>query len=148
MRPGRPIGLTIALLACTILYGIYPLLEAVLFISVNARMGSGISARLAMALVMGVAFLLLLIPAWRGRPPAIRLILIGAVLVVAVINLAFLLGDAAAQQNPFELNAASQIGQTINTCSLLAQLAIPLYVVWYLSRYPSRNYYAGRRADD
>lgn len=148
MRPRRPVGLTIALLACAVLYGIYPLLEAGLFLSVNIRTGSNITAEMILTLVTGIIFTLLVILAWRGRPPAIRAVLIGAVVIVALINLAFLFGNAAAQASSLELDAGQQIAETLRPGTLLAQILIPLYVIWYLNRAPARAYYAAKPAEE
>jgi hypothetical protein len=144
MRVGRPLGLTIALLACTVLYGLYPLGEALLFLTAAVRTNEAISARVVLTLVLSVGFLLMLIPAWAGRPPQMRIILAITVLALMGINLAFVIGDLAGRQNALP-DAASQFSQTVDYCSLLLQTLVPLYVIWYLNRYPSRAYYNRRR---
>ena len=143
MQRARPRGLTLALLACTVLYGIYPLVEGGFFLIVTLRMNEQVQSRLALTFALGVALLLLMIPAWLGRPPQIRLIVIVAVLGLMLLNLAFVIGDMTAQNEGLVLDSLSQSAPAVDTCSLLVQIIVPLYVIWYLSRYPSRQYYQG-----
>ncbi|MBN1963338.1 MAG: hypothetical protein JW910_01745 [Anaerolineae bacterium] len=144
MRRGRPFGLTIALLACTVLYGLYPLGEVLFYLIVQGRRPSmAIPARLWPTLIFSLAFLVLLVPAWLGRPPRIRVILIGAVLVVTVLNVVFALVDLTAQLDLTTIDAATDLSRSLDTCSLTFNIVVGLYIVWYLNRYPARAYYRG-----
>ncbi len=142
MRRGRPRGLTIALLACAVLYGLYPLAQASLFMVAAVRTSNPISARMVLGVVLGVGFLLLMIPAWLGRPPQMRLILTLVVLGLMVLNLAFVISDLSHHERDIIADAGSQISRAINICSLVFQILVPLYVIWYLNRYPSRAYFS------
>ena len=143
MRPRRPRGLIIALLACTVLYGLYPLAQGLFFIlPALSRPTYEVQPRVLLDILLSIAFLILLIPAWLGRPPSIRPILTGAVLILLVINLGFALADLAAQSG-LVLDSTTQLDRTTTTCSIPFYLLTTAYIVWYLNRYPSRVYYRG-----
>jgi hypothetical protein len=143
MRPRRPRGLTIALLACTVLYGLYPLAQGLFFIfPAFSRPTYEVQPRVALNIVLGLAFLILMIPAWRGRPPRIRLVLTGAVLGLMLLYLGFAVADLAAQSG-LALDSTSALDRTTATCSIPFYLLLTTYIVWYLNRYPSRAYYRG-----
>lgn len=146
MRRARPLGLTIALAACTLLYGLYPLALGLFYVTMAVRrQASGLDARAALTLLTSVGFLVLLIPAWRGRPPRVRLILTLAVLALAVLNLAFAATDllAPAASGGALLDTLSEAERTVNLCAFPVYGLVTLYVVWYLNRRPSRNFYGG-----
>lgn len=146
MRPRRPRGLIIALLACTILYGLYPLAQGLFFIlPAIGRPSYEVQPRLLLDIILSIAFLILLIPAWRGRPPRIRLILTGAVAILMLINLGFALADLAAQPT-LALDSTTELDRATATCSIPIYLMLTTYIVWYLNRYPSRAYYRGEVA--
>ena len=142
MKRGRPLGLTLALLTCTVLYGLYPLLEALFLMTVTVRLNAAIAPRVVLTLVLGIGFLLILIPAWQGRPPQIRRVLMAAVGGLMVINLAFSVVDLTGNNTGGAMmDSLSQTRQTTTLISLLLQIFVPLYVIWYLNRHPSRQYY-------
>jgi xanthine/uracil permease len=145
MRPGRPRGVTIALLACTVLYGLYPLLESVLYLTVEIRSGDPVAFRVIVSLLLSLVMVGLLIPAWRGRPPQIRLILSGAVIGLMLINLGLTIVDLTQEDILFD--AASQAARAFNNTRLVLYPLLTLYIVWYLNRYPARQWYAGRQWD-
>ena len=144
MRPRRPRGLTIALLTCTVLYGLYPLVQGLFFIlPALSRPTYEVQPRVLLDLGLSIVFLILLIPAWLGRPPRIRPILTAAVLLLMAINLGFALADLAAAQATLTLDSTSALDRTTTTCSIPFYLLLTGYIVWYLNRYPSRAYYRG-----
>lgn len=145
MRRGRPLGLSIALWACTVLYGLYPLAEAAFYlVMVTRRSSIQVPSRVLLGLVLSVGFLLLMIPAWLGRPPQIRLVLTAAVLTLMVINLGFALGDLLTQPEGIIADSATDLNRAANACAIPLYVLITAYIVWYLNRYPSRAYYSGR----
>lgn len=145
MQRGRPLGLSIALWACTVLYGLYPLAEATFYLVMTSRRSSiQVPPRVLIGLGLSVGFLLLMVPAWRGRPPQIRLALTAAVLLLMIINLGFALGDLLTQPEGIIADSATDLNRAANTCAIPLYVLITAYIVWYLNRYPSRAYYSGR----
>ena len=146
MRRGRPLGLTLALWACTLLYGLYPLAEALFYlILITRRSSTPVSPRAFLSLILSVGFLLLMIPAWLGRPPQIRKILTVVVLGLMVINLGLALVDLLNRPTNVLADSSTAITQTADTCSFPIYILVTAYIVWYLNRYPSRAYYNGTR---
>jgi len=143
MRPARPRGLTIALLACTVLYGLYPLATGLFFLlPALGRPQYTVEPRTVLDIVISLAFLALLIPAWRGRPPRTRLILTAAVIGLMLLNLGTAVYDLT-NQPALTLDSTSQISQATTTCSIPIYAQLTLYIVWYLNRYPARAFYRG-----
>lgn len=144
MRRGRPLGLTIALAACTVLYGLYPLGQAAFFLLLQGRRASiELPARVVLQSVLAVAFLIVLVPAWLGRPPRIRLVLVIAVLLLLVVNVGLAVADLLSAPGVDQLDAAADLARTQVICDFALNILVGLYIIWYLSRYPSRAYYQG-----
>ena len=144
MRRGRPLGLTIALWGCTILYGLYPLAQAIFYLVLSGRRNdSEFLTRALFSLALSVGFLLLMIPAWLGRPPRIRNILTVAVLGLLAVNLFFALLDLVHQGDPFTVNSTTEISRAADYCAFPLYILTTAYILWYLNRHPSRTYYAG-----
>ncbi len=142
MRRPRPLGLTIALLACTLLYGLYPLALAVFYlVFALRRQSSGADLRALMQLILSVGLLALVIPAWRGRPPQIRRILTLAVLGLMVLNLAFAAADLSVQPAGVMADSTSDARRVVDLCAFPVYLLVSLYIAWYLNRYPARAFY-------
>ena len=146
MRPGKPLGLTLALVACVVLYGLWPLAQALLFLSLAARTNETLAPQAWLALVLSLGFLALLVPAWLGRPPQIRWVLSIAVIGLTIFQLALVIGGLTSPPDGVALpDAGSAISRTVNFGMLCVYIPVPLYIVWYLNRYPSRVYYGGRK---
>ncbi len=142
-RPRRPRGLTIALLACTVLYGLYPLVTGLFFLlPAVGRPQYTVEPRVVLDVVLSLGFLALLVPAWRGRPPRIRLILTAAVIGLMLLNLGMAVYDLTSR-SALTLDSTSQLSEATTTCSIPIYALLTLYIVWYLNRYPARAYYRG-----
>lgn len=142
--PRKTLGLNLALLACTVFYGLFPLAQAAFGLFLGARTNDAVTARIWLWLVISVAFLLLMIPAWRGRPPQIRPVLSIVVLALTALQLAFVVSDLTSQPTDVLLDSGRDLSNAVNAGMLLVYVLIPLYVVWYLNRYPARRYYNGQ----
>ncbi|HML22617.1 MAG TPA: hypothetical protein PKD09_13275 [Aggregatilinea sp.] len=148
-RVVRPLGLSIALLATAILYGIAPLLEVYFVhrLSMTAEEsfvlgGADVSQWAWIEAGVGGVILALCILAWWGRPAWIRYVLITVILIVTAINLYRIIDAAVAPSNPVYDGLAQSALRSWLVCQLPALALIPLYTTWYLNRAPARAFYA------
>lgn len=166
IKPGRPIGLTLAILLSVMLYAVMPLVLLGYRLFVQDRLSrvdapvvfegeeyralaSGGSFEIATGeiVVQSVAILIFLVVAflaWRGGRSWIRPLFTGTVLLygglTAVFTLRDLLTPAAIDQGMTSLDTLIAQG----LCTILATtILIPLYVLWYINRAPARAFYRG-----
>ncbi len=163
-KPGRPLGLSLAIITSALLFSLLPLLQVAILLLLRERLhavesleaggvvGSyltGVSdSRLLLQAGLGLIFFVIALAAWRGRPPAIRLITVIAVLLLTALTIAL---DLSAAQPPaagegFDSSAglAGSLRQARSAISLL----VALYVVWYINRGPARAFYRGYYLED
>ncbi|MCC7206303.1 MAG: hypothetical protein IT323_03300 [Anaerolineae bacterium] len=142
----RPLGLTLAILATALGYGLIPMLP-VLLVLWTALTGREIGLEMAntplnwLGVLLGVAVLVACVFAWWGRPRGVR----RALLILVWLSTAFMLYRVG-----LALTSAPSLGQVGGSLSsgmavLLCQgpvlVFVPLYVTWYLNRAPARAFY-------
>ncbi|MDX2139619.1 MAG: hypothetical protein SF123_16155 [Chloroflexota bacterium] len=166
-KPPRTIGITFAILASVCLFSCLPLTQAVILFSLASRstlqfpepstvdvevtpvfQGSSLigleSPQLIIQIVLAIIFLIIGILAWRGKPPYIRLVFMATVLLLSAGNIALLYTSLTALPNlATGFDSAADIARQLNMTYLCVSLAIPMYVVWYMSRGPARAFYRG-----
>ncbi len=147
MRPGRPYGLTLALLACAVVYGLYPLAEALLYLVFGLRSGNEPTIRVLISITLSLTVLVLVALAWQGRPSQVRIILSVVIVGAALLGAGLAIVDLTNRAASPLLDSTTAASNTINRCSLPIYLLVALYSVWYLNRYPSRAFFAGRFPD-
>lgn len=173
-RPGRPLGVSLAVLLSVGLFVLLPLFRLGVDLYVEARFRSledvavplGEEVEMTPLLVGGdvtlvtldrllleglpaVGFLILAIFAWRGRPAWMRLIFFASVVALAVLNLLLILFSASQPQAGIDSFQATS--NTLLCGQVVLLVLVPLYVVWYLNRGPARAFYRGyylEREDD
>lgn len=168
-RPGRPLGLSLAIFASALLFAVLPLLQVGFTLSFQARFAalgeaefnfpgedpaqpfaSGVSmdsVDTAALLVQGGVSLLFLgvcVLAWIGRPGWIRFVLLAAVLILAVLSLLVLIAQLNTPPTlEAGLTSADDVGRNLRWTEMAFTILIPLYVAWYLNRAPARAFYRG-----
>lgn len=147
-RVRRPPGLALALLATAALYGIAPLLEAYFLYRLDATAeeaflvgGVTVTAWTWIQAIYGALMLLVCGLAWWGRPPQIRFVLTGLLLVLTAVTLYRIIETWTAPQNPIFGGQLQTALRGYLRCQLPAMVLIPLYVTWYLNRAPARAFY-------
>ena len=162
-KPGRPFGVSLAIIASACLFSILPLLQVGLVLSVRQHflnmnfqesgldmmaMGGdllGVSeSSLILQFILSIVFLVIAIMAWRGKPSSIRLILILAVVIMTVLKLISVLVPLFSQ--PDFQQGASSLDAIMNSFGLgqfVIEVLILLYVLWYMNRGPARAFYRG-----
>jgi len=145
----RPPGVTLALLAVAVLYGVRPLLEAALFHRLEATAdealipgGIEVSVWTGIEGIAGAVIILLCVLAWLGRPARIRWALIVAMLALTAINLFRIIQAWAAPDDPVFGGQIQSALRNVLLCQLPLMVLVPLYVVWYLNRAPARAFFA------
>lgn len=148
VRVRRPLGLTIAILASAILYGLMPLVEVYFLRRLDATAeealipgGVTITTWNWLTAAFGGVILMLCILAWWGRPPWIRFLLMAALLLITLIYLYRIVEAWGTESDPIGGGQVQNAWRNMLNCQLPAMLLVPLYVVWYLNRAPARAFY-------
>jgi hypothetical protein len=163
LRPGRPFGVSLAIIASACLFSILPLLQVGLILMVRQHFlnmdfqDSGMDMIAMGGDLLGVAesslilqgflsllFLLIAIFAWRGKPQSMRFILVGAVFLLTLIKLISVIAPLFVQPTP-QIGTSSLDGimQSLATGQFILELFVLAYVVWYMNRGPARAFYRG-----
>jgi len=162
-RPGRPFGVTLAIIASVCLFSLLPLLQVGIILLVRQHflnmdfqdsgleliaMGGdflGVSeSNLLLQSVLSMGFLIIAILAWRGRPPSARFALIAAVFVLTALKLWSVVAPLLATPD-LQSGASSLDGlmRSLGTGQFILELLVLFYVIWYMNRGPARAFYRG-----
>jgi hypothetical protein len=147
-RRFRPLGISIAILTTTIMYGLYPLIYIYPAVwSLFTRRNAGIDFIGGTWGLLGVVIagfvIVASIAAWIGRPAGVRMIYILMVWVAAAVQFA----KQIPALNPPQPGLPSvgtdvQLPAAYLLCLGILNFVIPLYVTWYLNRAPARAFYS------
>jgi len=146
-RRYRPLGLSVAILAAALLYGVLPLLPVLLMVWLNFQgriMGAEIVSWLGwLNAALGLLTLLASVLAWVGRPSWSRWMLIGLVVLATALRLvqeAQVLFSRSSGIGEVGGNL-SGLGQPLALCQIPLLILTPLYIAWYMNRAPARAFY-------
>lgn len=159
-KPGRPLGLSIAIITSVMLFSLLPLLQvgillllrerfrAVEYLEDGGAVGSymlGISdSKLLLQFVLGLVFLVIAVAAWRGKPARIRIVLVAAVLFLTALTIALDLSALAQPTAPGEgFDSSAALTDSLQRARITVSVLVGLYVVWYVNRGPARAFYRG-----
>ncbi|NDJ62027.1 MAG: hypothetical protein GYB67_12925 [Chloroflexi bacterium] len=157
-KPGRPLGVSLAVLASMMLYAILPLSQLAIVWLVEQRLraaealGEGMTGgsiegladgSLFLQAVLGIGFLVIAVLAWRGRPPAIRLMLIAAVVVLGFIGALLILVELFTPPDLNVFDSGTEVARSLLVVRLIVTVLVPMYVIWYMNRGPARAFYRG-----
>ncbi|MGQ9887930.1 MAG: hypothetical protein ACUVSX_05505 [Aggregatilineales bacterium] len=159
-KPGRPLGLSIAIITSVMLFSLLPLLQVGILLLLRERFGAveylegggavgsymlGISdSKLLVQFALGLAFLLIAAAAWRGRPSRIRIVLIAAVLFLTALTIVFDLSALAQPAAPDEgFDSSADLTDNLQRARVALSVLVGLYVIWYVNRGPARAFYRG-----
>jgi hypothetical protein len=166
-KPGRTLGLSLAIITSVFLFTVIPLAQVSVLLMLQQRFArvevelgeagysysggeiSGLSEPgMIILTVLGVAFLFIAVLAWRGRPPYMRQVLSGAVIVLTIITVGLtvraLLADDTLSTG---LDSGSGLGDVLLQGRLGLSILIPAYVLWYINRGPARAFFRGYYLD-
>jgi len=159
-KPGRPLGLSLAIIFSLMLYSVLPLAQVAFIISLRQQfaavetIGDGGAVggalegvddfRLLVSVIMGVLFFVIAILTWRGKPPPIRFIFVGAVIVVTLITMGWALSslgnDPTLEQG---IDSSGALFDSLLVFQMIVSGLIALYVIWYVNRGPARAFFRG-----
>ncbi len=162
-KPGRPLGVTLAIVASVMLFTVFPLMIVAMVLLVQSHFqnlnfdGSDLEpiamggdfmgvppASLGIQVILSLVFLVIAIFAWRGRPPFIRYVILVAVLVLTGITFAVTIAENTSPQNlPQGMSSLDSMLRSGSCGLLVLDLLVSLYVAWYLNRGPARAFYRG-----
>lgn len=171
-KPPRTLGISLAIITGIFLFSCLPLTQAVILISLNARtqmdflpseaagqtapiiVGASVleqeNTPLILQGLLAVSFFLVSVATWRGKPPFIRFVFLGMVIVLTAGNLAqaytLLSGQPPTPQTG--MDSGADLARTFTLSQLCISLVIPSYIVWYMSRGPARAFFRGHYLPD
>ena len=158
-KPGRPLGLSIAIIVSFMLFSMLPLAQvafvlllqhqfaAIDFMTQGGAVGGELqigTINLVAPAISGFIFLVVSVLAWRGKPRGIRLIFAVAVILITlmVIGLTALsLGTPPTLEQG--LDSGADLGNTLLRTRAVVSILVALYVIWYVNRGPARAFYRG-----
>jgi|SRR5690606_13035112 len=159
-KPGRPLGLSIAIIISSALFSLLPIaqvifillirqqFQAVEFLESGAAFGGDLigfgDVQLLVPFVGGCVFLVIAVLAWHGRPPAIRFMFVVTVLLITVATIALAIA-AVLEQPSLEqgFDSAAGLVNTLLGARIVISVLVALYVIWYTNRGPARAFYRG-----
>jgi hypothetical protein len=94
--------------------------------------------------ILSLVFLMIAVQAWRGRPMAIRFIMVIAVIGLTTLKLITLIAQGLSQPDiQAGVSSLDTMMQSLGVGQLLLDIVVMLYVVWYMNRGPARAFYRG-----
>ncbi|MBN1286728.1 MAG: hypothetical protein JXB47_15120 [Anaerolineae bacterium] len=157
-RPRRPYGLSLMIIACTLVYVVlplvgvlYPLVLALVLdteFQQDATVGAGqdygsAGARLggagALQIVFSLVFAVVMVIAWRGRRRWVRWAVVGLVFFQA----AAVLVNGVQILNSAPTNSAEQLTKDAQPVMMVGASLLALFVSWYFSRAPAVAFFTG-----
>lgn len=165
-RPGRPFGLSLAIVASALVFSVMPLIEVgfafylhqivygdqgdeVLF-SGLALQGFSVAYLMVRSLI-ALSFLAIVVLAWRGRPAWARGLFMLSVLLLGAVQIgAFLLPVLTSTPHLSAGIDSSQGAQELYAALLMGMIALTmLFSLWFGNRWSVRAYFRGYyTADD
>jgi cytochrome bd-type quinol oxidase subunit 2 len=160
-KPGRPLGVSLAVTASILLFSFVPLIQVVFLLNLRQHIfidsetgASGVNVlgvsdtNLLIQFVLGLVFFVIALFAWRGRPASMRFVLLAAVLLLTVLTVTLTILPQLTQPacDPATLQSCDssvEVSRSIAWGRLVVTLLVPLYVVWYVNRGPARAFYRG-----
>jgi len=159
-KPGRPLGVSLAVLLSIVWYSMLPLLVIAWVLLVERRVsqiggetgaafsggnfrGGITNADLILQCVVALAFLVVAVLTWRGRPKSIRWVMMAAVLLMGGYTALVRFVSLLSNRSNLEGGSLDAVFNAAANSYVLIGLLIPLYVIWYLNRAPARAFYRG-----
>lgn len=150
-RVFRPLGLSLAIAAGSILFGLWPLVK--FYVAWRWNRGFEEDGAILGALIpfdwitiltgfLGVCVLISAVWAWLGKPPQARFVFQGLILITTLV----LIGETYFRvTSPDETyNAIYPLEQSLSSalqCQVPLQILLTLYIMWYCNRAPARAFY-------
>ncbi len=160
-RPGRPLGVSLAIIASSFLFAVVPLMQVVMVLLVqrhfmNLSFEEGFEpfvtggdflgipeSSILLQSLLSIGFLIIAGMAWRGRPPAMRYILVVAVAVLTGIKLVGIITQSLSAQDMQTMSSLDALSRSLGTSQVIFDLLVTVYVIWYMNRGPARAFYRG-----
>lgn len=158
-KPGRPLGLSLAILISMGLFSLLPFAQVLFVLSLRQQFqnveflpqGGAIGGDLVVSDIhlivpslTGLIFLVVAVLAWRGKPPAIRFVFVAGVICLTLVTIlmtaASMLAEPSVEQG---LDSGAQFFGSLLLARVVMTLFVALYVIWYVNRGPARAFYRG-----
>lgn len=162
-KPGRPLGVTLAIIVSVIMYSLLPLASVILVVTAErvvsesvAELGASASggdlfggytkAQLVIQTILSIVFFIIAFLAWRGNRGYMRFVLIISVILLAAVNIGLILIAKVTENNEGivgQTGGSQDILESLQIGQVLLLILVPIYVIWYLNRGPARAFYRG-----
>lgn len=162
-KPGRPLGVTLAIIVSVIMYSLLPLVTVILVFMTERRLSEGVAelgasasggdllggyteAQLIFQVILSIVFFVIAVIAWRGNQGYMRFVLMGSVILLTLINIGLILIFKLAEDDESlvgQTGGSQDILEILQSGRIVLLIIVPLYVLWYLNRGPARAFYRG-----
>lgn len=159
-KPGRPLGLSIAIVVSVMLFSLLPLVQTIFVITLREQFRSieflseggaiggdllGFSdPQLILPVLAGLVFLLIAVLAWRGRPKIIRGVFALAVLLITALTIGLALASLNIEPTLAQgIDSGEALVDSLLRARVVVSLLVAVYVMWYVNRGPARAFYRG-----
>ncbi|MFN8376254.1 MAG: hypothetical protein U0694_25690 [Anaerolineae bacterium] len=167
-KPGRPFGLSLAILLSVIYFSVLPLMANGLIwkvrqqfmamqneaIAENLEAATGIPSNLLVGVeglpevnfwqvLLSLIFIPVAVLAWRGRPASMRYVMMFAIIGITVFNLVLTFSVPPPDPLTQGMDSSAEVTTVFSGFQLISNFLVVLYVVWYINRAPARAFYRG-----
>jgi hypothetical protein len=160
-RPGRPLGVTLAIFASVMLFTVFPLIIVAMVLIVASHFSRidfgemeiyasggdflGVSpVGLVVQTVVAILFFVIAIFAWRGRPSYMRYVMAIAVILLTLFSLGVTIIQSSANQSFAQgTSSLDSLLGSVSCGQFVLSTLVSFYVIWYLNRGPARAFYRG-----
>jgi hypothetical protein len=158
-KPGRPLGLSLAIIISVILFSLLPIAQIIFVLSLRQQFqaieflpGSGAvggdlliaDANLIVPFVNGILFLIIAVFAWRGKPQGVRFAFIAGVIYLTAVTILMTVVTVNAEPTVEQgLDSGAQFENSLLGVRVVLSVLVALYVIWYVNRGPARAFYRG-----
>lgn len=161
-RPGRTLGISLAIILTLLFYTIIPLVQVGFTIYIRQQtsdmgvfVGSSLDpmgGSLGIASVTNLDLILRMVPAmlylgiaglaWRGKPQRIRFVMVAAVMILFLWYVGLTLLQVRQDQQLLGMSSDGYL-QSLRTSYFTLAGLVAVYTLWYMNRAPARAYYRG-----
>lgn len=151
-RVRRPLGLQLAIVSAIILFSGWTLVKFYIAYRLNRgvqdEQGIIFGTTLPydwltqLSALLGVIVLISALFAWWGKPPQIRFVFQGAVLLTAILLIAETIYRLQPSDEPsLSIVSGEDAMKDALRCQIPLQILTALYIIWYCNRAPARAFY-------
>lgn len=163
-KPGRPLGLSIAIVAAVLQFSMLPLVRILWVWGLRQQFdytvlsgdgsayGGGLSGTvdgwLVVEVLLALVFLAIAILTWRGKPAVMRSVFgvsVGLLVLLTIVQTLVVM--RAPQTIATGMDSGAGLAQTLLWIRFVFSILLAVYVFWFLNRESAQAFFRGYRAN-